>query len=316
MRAWQTMVRPRVVADPPLLWVGDEHVQWGDDPTRIPASPSLIRWVHGLDGTATLESALAHAPGPPSRAEQLVSVGYRCGYISDAATVPVRWFWGDERDRVATLTWTQLLIAESRGALRLEQVNRILDTRGTTRVCLTDPHDHLTGMAEAIEACGLHISPPAALDADDVYVVVSCGHTDVTHDALGHMHDAGSAPVVHIGLSAHAAVVGPLVVPGETSCLRCDHLHRCDRDEGWSLRAVQWAQRQTRACTIPSTPLTSWAVYTACTLITLWSDARLGHRPREDWHNIAYRLPLHTLIPTREERPFHPLCGCTWRDPG
>lgn len=38
-------------------------------------------------------------------------------------------------------------------------------------------------------------------------------------------------------------IVGPLVVPGLTSCLRCADLQRCDRDECWPQLAVQLAGR-------------------------------------------------------------------------
>jgi hypothetical protein len=34
-------------------------------------------------------------------------------------------------------------------------------------------------------------------------------------------------------------VVGPLVLPGLTSCLRCADLHRRDRDPAWTALAVQ-----------------------------------------------------------------------------
>ena len=36
-------------------------------------------------------------------------------------------------------------------------------------------------------------------------------------------------------------IVGPLVVPGLTSCLRCADLQRCDRDECWPQLAAQLA---------------------------------------------------------------------------
>ena len=36
-------------------------------------------------------------------------------------------------------------------------------------------------------------------------------------------------------------MVGPLVVPGLTSCLRCADLHRRDRDPQWSVLATQLA---------------------------------------------------------------------------
>lgn len=65
-------------------------------------------------------------------------------------------------------------------------------------------------------------------------------------------------PTVHAGLhldrTAHLiasvdgsrAVIGPLVLPGLTSCLRCADLHRCDRDPAWPRLAVQLAGRPRR----------------------------------------------------------------------
>ncbi|MDQ2838470.1 MAG: thiamine biosynthesis protein ThiF [Actinomycetota bacterium] len=39
------------------------------------------------------------------------------------------------------------------------------------------------------------------------------------------------------------AVIGPLVVPGVSSCLRCADLHRCERDPCWPSLAVQLSSR-------------------------------------------------------------------------
>jgi len=50
----------------------------------------------------------------------------------------------------------------------------------------------------------------------------------------------------HLVASASEAigVVGPLVVPGRTACLRCLDLHRTDRDPAWPLILAQLAGRQ------------------------------------------------------------------------
>ncbi|MDP9118315.1 MAG: hypothetical protein M3O28_13845, partial [Actinomycetota bacterium] len=42
-----------------------------------------------------------------------------------------------------------------------------------------------------------------------------------------------------VRLAADHGVVGPLVIPGRTSCLRCADLHRRDRDPAWPALAVQ-----------------------------------------------------------------------------
>ena len=50
----------------------------------------------------------------------------------------------------------------------------------------------------------------------------------------------------HLVASASEAIgiVGPMVVPGRTACLRCLDLHRTDRDAAWPLILAQLAGRQ------------------------------------------------------------------------
>jgi len=54
--------------------------------------------------------------------------------------------------------------------------------------------------------------------------------------------------VAHLPASVDGrrAVVGPLVLPGLTSCLNCTDLHRTDRDPAWPVLAVQLAGRPRR----------------------------------------------------------------------
>ena len=50
------------------------------------------------------------------------------------------------------------------------------------------------------------------------------------------------SPECHTWRSAYATgqgLVGPLVVPGVTSCLTCADLHRADRDSAWPAVAMQ-----------------------------------------------------------------------------
>lgn len=53
------------------------------------------------------------------------------------------------------------------------------------------------------------------------------------------------AGVPHLltGIRETTGVVGPLVVPGRTSCLHCQHLRRYAADEAWPLLAMQLARR-------------------------------------------------------------------------
>ena len=48
-------------------------------------------------------------------------------------------------------------------------------------------------------------------------------------------------PLLVTGVWSSRAVIGPLVVPGRTSCLHCADLHRCDRDPAWPVLSAQLA---------------------------------------------------------------------------
>ena len=52
------------------------------------------------------------------------------------------------------------------------------------------------------------------------------------------LHDAGS-PHLPVRVRDGAGLVGPLVIPGVTSCLGCADLHRSDRDAAWPAVAAQ-----------------------------------------------------------------------------
>lgn len=73
--------------------------------------------------------------------------------------------------------------------------------------------------------------------APDV-VVVTDGGAD--RDAVEALRSAGQVHLV-LGARETLGVVGPFVVPGRTSCLRCHHLHRTDRDPGWPMVVDQLA---------------------------------------------------------------------------
>ncbi len=62
----------------------------------------------------------------------------------------------------------------------------------------------------------------------------------IDEDRRVALHADGAAHLA-LALGTDHGVVGPLVVPGLTSCLRCADLHRRDRDPAWSALAAQLA---------------------------------------------------------------------------
>jgi len=118
------------------------------------------------------------------------------------------------------------------------------------------------------------------------------------------LHAAG-VPHLVTGLRETTAVIGPLVVPGRTSCLRCADYHRGDRDPDWPLLAMQLAapdrQYASPADVALAVTAAGLAGLQALTFLdgllpaTAGGSLELGH---PDW-----RIRRRTW-------PEHPRCGC------
>jgi hypothetical protein len=109
-------------------------------------------------------------------------------------------------------------------------------------------------------------------------------------------------------------VVGPLVLPGRTACLRCLDLHRVDRDRLWPLVAAQTAQ--------PGRQLAGVAVVAACDVVlatVVAAHAALAALAYLDDPAASQGLAGALLelrpplgVPRRRSWEAHPSCGCCW----
>jgi hypothetical protein len=100
------------------------------------------------------------------------------------------------------------------------------------------------------------------------------------------------------------AVIGPLVLPGVTGCLRCADLHRIDRDPAWPALAVQLASRPRRRLTsdVALCVATSGvAVSQALAYLDRREPATLGA-------TLEWQLPDWRL--RRRSWPPHDSCDC------
>ncbi|TAM84063.1 MAG: hypothetical protein EPN43_12825 [Jatrophihabitans sp.] len=131
----------------------------------------------------------------------------------------------------------------------------------------------------------------------------------VDPDRREALHRQGRAHLT-VAVGATRGVVGPLVLPGLTSCLRCADLHRADRDPAWDSLAVQ--------LTIPR----RGPVGTDCALATVVAGTAalqaLSFLDGEEPATIEGTLELH--LPDwrlrRRSWPLHPDCGCGTARPG
>jgi bacteriocin biosynthesis cyclodehydratase domain-containing protein len=100
------------------------------------------------------------------------------------------------------------------------------------------------------------------------------------------------------------AIIGPFVVPGETSCVRCHDLQRAARDPAWPRVLYQMLTRPPRqiACDVV---LANSAASCAVAQVLAYLS---GDEPPAMDRTIELRLPL-TEVETRTWQP-HPGCPC------
>jgi hypothetical protein len=150
-------------------------------------------------------------------------------------------------------------------------------------------------------------SLPPGRTADAVLLAPDDAVDPVDHDRLVR---AGVPHLVAM-VRETTGVVGPLVLPGQTSCLRCHDLIRTDRDPGWPLIAAQVAGKAlarnptwVRAC--DSVLATAVAVHAALQILAHLSGATAAARDG----TLEITLP-DGRVRRRSWRP-HPACGCGW----
>lgn len=135
----------------------------------------------------------------------------------------------------------------------------------------------------------------------DLVILTDPGPTDPTVRASLHLD--GSAHLL-ASVDGQHAVIGPLVVPGVTSCLRCADLHRGDRDPAWPALVVQLANRG-RYRTASDVALCVATAGVAVTHAIAYLDGRQSTTMEG---TLEWRLPDWRL--RRRTWPVHHRCDC------
>ncbi len=117
------------------------------------------------------------------------------------------------------------------------------------------------------------------------------------------------AGVPHLVATVRGAtgVVGPLVVPGITSCLRCADLHRCDADPRWPQLAAQLT-----AADPPPSGATVTCLLTAVTA-AVQVLGYLDGTAAPATLDATLELVPPDLVPRVRRWAPHPECGCVQR---
>jgi len=162
----------------------------------------------------------------------------------------------------------------------------------------------IAAAAEALRRAAPEIrsTPPAPGRRPDLVVLASTEPVDTTlRTALA----GGRVTHLVAGVRETTAVVGPLVLPGRTGCLRCGDLHRADRDPAWPVVAAQLVgirRRREEPCDVVLATV-------AASLAALHCLAHLDGRPSAAT-GASLELSLTDWRLRRRSWPAHPRCDC------
>ncbi len=242
---------------------------------------------------------------PPSLVPDTATWGLRTGRDADEllrrradATVEVH---GNGRIAVGVAT---LLAAAAVGSVVVHTTGRVTGADLGTGYLPRDVGQYRRAAAASAVARARTVSlTDQAPEPPDVVVLTDAAVWD-PNLALRLVADR----VPHLAVHAREAsvVVGPLVLPGRTSCLRCADLHRADRDPCWPQIAAQLA---TRPATVELASAQVAAGLAAEQVLALLAGP--GETPDEPpATETTFELdPLHGTL-TRRRWPPHPRCEC------
>lgn len=178
------------------------------------------------------------------------------------------------------------------GAYRLRDVGR------ARAHAIAQAVEDVAPRARVVPAPGAGDLPPA-----DLVVLVEHRAPDV---ARAQPWMGRGTPHLSVTLLEAGALVGPLVLPGVTACLRCRELHRRDDDAGWPSMAVQLRDRYRTQPGLEETVTAGLAGALAAAEVLTLLD---GTAPRTQGGVAEVLLPGPT--PRWATVAPHPACGCT-----
>lgn len=159
-------------------------------------------------------------------------------------------------------------------------------------------------------APSVHTTLPSSRRTPDLTVLTGGPTSDPAHPVR---LVRGGVPHLYARVREATGIVGPLVLPGRSSCQRCHDLHRCDRDPAWPQIAAQLMTARSRgnaggACdTVLAAAVAAHAV--------LQVLAYLDGNPAPPTVDGTLEISQADGSVRRRSWSVHPSCGCTWPAP-
>jgi bacteriocin biosynthesis cyclodehydratase domain-containing protein len=279
--------RPRVISDlqhrlidAGMLWPEHPDVEWDEDCRRMPPRPRLAIELAALS-TYAGESAADLLGARQMCRVTVLGTGRAGPHIAAVLSAA-----GVGRVHLVETTPAQLRHAVPGGV---------------------SPADEGTPLAAAAQQAITRVAPEADClpapfgEPTDLIVLADDEPTDA--DRRDALHARGRTHLL-VRLGGDHGVVGPLVIPGLTSCLRCADLHRLDRDPAWNALAAQLS--------VPHRTSGTSEVALATVIAGIAAQQALdfldgGHPDTVDgtleMHRPDYRV-------RRRSWPAHPECDC------
>lgn len=271
----------------PVLLRPDGTVQVGWDPRRA----VLVRIPAGLTA-ATLAGLLRDLQGGLT-ADELASRAEDLGLSGDAL----------EHLLDALIAAAVLTVTRTRATLRSISV----------RV-------HGRGPLSDLLSGSLRCSATRVTRSNQRHAVVTADHTDlvVLADALVTdprvLRELHAARVPHLPVRVRdgTGLVGPLVIPGVTSCLRCADLHRSDRDAAWPALAAQLRHAVGAADRATVLGTAALALTQVDLVVRAMRDGERGpgSAPPPMTLNTTVEFDVGTGSVVTRRWSRHPLCAC------
>ncbi len=169
-------------------------------------------------------------------------------------------------------------------------------------------------LVEALRCSGARIAhssqPHAAVSPAAVDLVVLTDYLVADPRMVRDLHGRG-VPHLAVRVRDGTGLVGPLVIPGVTSCLSCADRHRSDRDAAWPAIAAQL--RDTIGVADQATLLATTAL--ALSQVNRVIAAVRGHELSPDLGppqalNATLEFDLNAGAIVARQWTRHPLCSC------
>lgn len=342
------------------VWRDGSTLQLGLDPRRATVlsglTPALLGTLDLLDGTRRSHEVLrdaAEVGGGEQAAAELVELLHDAGALDDASGA-LLCGGADERARMApehaALSLLhpapglarELLARRRRAHVRIigagrvgATVARLLAASGVGGISVEDPGILRPADLMPGGAIGAEIGVPRQLalagipeplrPAVDLVLIAPIGSLEIPlADATALVADG--VPHLVARVRELSGIIGPLVLPGRTCCLRCLHLHRSDRDPAWPMISAQLLgpeRDEDPAAVSLCATVAGLACLQALEFLDAppgsasgpdgWAAGNGGSAPATAGGTLELTLPDWRL--RRRSWNVHPLCGCISAEP-